>query len=117
MAGLQLLDAVEVLLVVALAALALGLAVVVFLLQLGEALLLALQFGFEDAPGVAVARALLGGIDALAGGRAAGGRCTAADAGLAAGARGLGAAITVTGAPSSVRQPWSRASLALRASV
>src|SRR5580765_1508027 len=55
---------VEILLkVTGLGALAVGRAVLVLSLQLGEAVLLALQFGLEDAPGVAVARALVGRID------------------------------------------------------
>ncbi len=61
--GLDRLDAVEVFLVVALVAAAVGLAVVEFLLQLGQTGLFTPQFGLEDLARVAVAGALLAGVD------------------------------------------------------
>ena len=61
--GLHFGHAIQVLLVVALVALALGLAVVVFLAQFGQALFLAPQLGFEDAPRIGVARPLRTGVD------------------------------------------------------
>src|SRR5206468_1994019 len=63
--------AVDVFLVVLLIAAALGLTVVEFGFQRGQAVFLALEFGLEDAAGVAVAGALVGRVD-LRSGRAGG---------------------------------------------
>ena len=76
----HLLDAVEVLLVVLLVALALRLAVVELLLHRRELVFLGLQLAFEDAPGIAVARALGDRIDP-------GGAAAAVAAGRRRGAR------------------------------
>ena len=65
-AFLHLAHAVEVALVVALAAEAIGFAVVVFGLQRGEPLFLALELAFEDAPRLGVARALVRRVDPFA---------------------------------------------------
>jgi hypothetical protein len=98
MAGLHLGHAVEVALVVALVAAALGLAVVVLALQFGQPLFLARELFAEDAPRIAVALALHAGSTRSPPGRAADA------AGGGAGLRG-GLCTMVIGAPSIVRQP------------
>src|SRR5882762_864684 len=74
-AGFHVGHTVDVLLIVALVAKSLGLALVVVFLHLRQALFLALEFGFEDAACVAVAVALVIGVDALVSGAGRGRRC------------------------------------------
>src|SRR5258706_10841083 len=74
-AGLHVGHSVDVLLIISLVAKSLGLALVVVFLHLRQALFLALEFGFEDAAGVAVAVALVIGVDTLVSGTRGGRRC------------------------------------------
>src|SRR5882762_4838154 len=74
-AGFHVGHTVDVLLIIALVAEALGLALVVVFLHLRQTLFFALEFGFEDAAGVAVAIALVIGFDTLVSGTRGGRRC------------------------------------------